>query len=286
MKKFKFIIIVCALALYACEKDSPDDTSENVQVSISDVSVDEGNNYKKVAITLTLNKASESQVTANISSGGGTAEADKDYIPFSNQAVVFAIGETSKNFEMTIIGEYLFENDEFFEVTISSVTGQATIAQATGRVDIINEDVDGSLSVPIEFTCDFNALLNLSPNSEVGYDIMNFGQPENVPNSAFTSVAALGDTISWKPWFSQAGDTILYYEVTFDDPMFEPDFYFDDLSEPVSASDDVFTEAKFVVINKDVNDLVIKYTLWFYIGKTTGERVGPYYIDPKIRVPN
>ncbi len=286
MKKFKFLLFVCLLALFSCEKDEPDDTTENVQVSIADISVDEGNIYKKVSITLQLNKASDSQVTANISSGGGTAEADKDYISFANQAVAFAAGETSKNFEMTIIGDFQFEPNEFFEVTITSVTGPATIVKATGRVDIINEDVDASLSIPVVFTCDFIALLSLSPNSEVPYNIMNFGQPPNVPNSEFTSVASLGDTISWKPWFSPLGDTILYSELIFDDASFPT--YFNDLSEPVSTSGPipVFTEKKLAVFNNAANDLEFKYTLWFYIGKTTGERVGPYKIDPKIRVPS
>ena len=282
MKALKFVFPLLILGLLQCSKNNDDDTGNNsVRISISDLSVDEGQNYTNIAVQLKLDAASDQQITANISTSDGTAEANRDYRPVDNEAVVFAARETEKTYEISIAGDFILEEDEFFEVMIVSVVGPATIDNATARIDILNDDVMGVQEVPVSLTIDWPALANLSPGSEVAYEIMNFGQPDNVSNADFTSVATVNDTIIFGPKFSLAGDTILFYELTFE-PGIDPEDYFEDLSD---WSDTVGVSAKLVVIDDTVNDLEFKYDLWFYIGKVSGGRVGPYFIDPKIRIP-
>ena len=289
MKTFHSLFFVFALLILGCGS-SDDETpgpmpSDPVKVSISNISADEGNGFSNVTVELTLDVAADEPVTANVSTNEGTAESNKDFVPVSNLPVVFSVGQTSQTFNILIVGDFIFEDDEFFEVTISSVAGPATIDVGTARVDIINDDVMAVQGIPVDLTVDWDVLLNLAPGSEPPYEVMNFGQPANIPNAEFTSVASLSDTITFSPRFSQNGDTILYFELTFD-PGFEPADYFEDLSELVNPDDSVFTEAKLVVINNESSDLETKYNLWFYIGRVTGERVGPYLIDPKIRIPS
>ena len=284
MKIFKFILLVFPLVLLQCSKSSDDNdntpVNDPVNISISDLSVDEGQAYQNISIQLRLDMASDQQITANISTNDGTAEAGKDYNAVTNQPVVFAAGETEQSYEITIAGDLILEEDEYFEVSIVNVTGSATIDDGTARVDLLNDDQMGTQPIPVALTIDWPALLSLPPGSEAPYEIMNFGQPSNIPNAEFTSVTALNDTISFEPRFSPLGDTILYYEVTFDAGI-DPDDYFEDLSD---WTDTVGVDAKLLIIDNAVNDLEFKYNLWFYIGKLTGERVGPFLIDPKIRI--
>lgn len=283
MKKLPiFAIVIATLLVSYCKKD---DVSGPVTISISDVTVDEGNEYATINIQLKLDATADEQITAYISSTDGTAEANKDYIPFTDEPVVFAKGELQKDYQIIIAGDRVFEEDESFQVTIKTVDGPATIGSATGSVNLINDDNQGPQSVPITPTIDWQALVGLAPGATIPYEVFNFGQPDNIPNAEFTSVAAVGDTLFFEPRINPVGDTILYYELTFNPDTAEE--YLVDLSEPVSPGDDVFLAATILVNGADeLEDLEFKYDLYFYIGRNNGERVGPYVIDPKIRVPS
>ncbi|MFT5765571.1 MAG: hypothetical protein ACI8X3_003008, partial [Saprospiraceae bacterium] len=202
MKLLKFsciVLTVLAMVIFSCSSD--DDTTpiipDPVLISVIDLSIDEGNGYSTALITLQLDVASDQQITANISTNDGTAESNKDYIPLYNQPVVFAVGETAKTYEITIAGDLILEEDEYFEVTIASVVGSATIDNATARVDLLNDDVAGIKEILLSPTLDWDALLNLPANSEIPYEVFNFGQPSHIPNAAFTSVGAVSDTINF-----------------------------------------------------------------------------------------
>ncbi len=288
MIKFSFIILVIsALFIFSCNPSDeptpdPDPDPDPVKISISDLSVDEGGDYTDISVQLQLDAAAEQQITANISTTDGTAESNKDYVPLDNQAVVFAAGETQKTVEITIVGNLIFEEDKDFEVTIVSVTGPATIDNATATVDILNDDVMGAQDVTVEVEVDWDALKNLAPGSEVPYEIMNFGQPSNVPNAEFTSVAAVGDEIIFNPMISTSGDTILYKEFVFD-PGFDYELYMDIWK--VFVDDSLGTQINIDITNNEINELEEKYDIIFVLGTTDQGRLGPFMIDPKLRIP-
>ena len=99
MKNLKFLLILFGLFFLQCE------TSEinNVNISILDLSANEGEEYTTLSVQLKLDAASDEQITANISTNDGTAESNKDYIPVFNESVIFIPGETENTFEITFV---------------------------------------------------------------------------------------------------------------------------------------------------------------------------------------
>lgn len=284
MKYLKFVFIAMTLLFFQCDSD-PDDIivePDPVNISILDLSIDEGNEYTNIAIQLELDDAATQQITANISTSDGTAESNKDFIPFNNQPVVFAVGETEKTYEITIAGDLILEEDEDFEITIVSVSGPATITKATAIVDIINDDVQGEQVVDVIPVLDWGAVAALPVWSEAPYEACNFGQPSNVPNAEYTSVAALGDSIIFNPQNNPVGDTLLYLGIVFNGAEW---LDYANVSIPtISPDDSVGVEAFVTIFNNDLNDVELKYDIHMMIGTDNG-RLGPYTIDPKIRIP-
>ena len=219
MKYSKFIVVLLGLFMCACASDEdetpPPPPPDLSLLSISDASTDEGEGYFTVNVQLQLDAAADADVTATISTNDGTAEAAKDFIPINGQTVTFTAGETTKSVEVTIVGDLIFEEDETFEVTITNVSGPATIEDGTATVSLVNDDVMEAQEVPVNLEIDWEALQTQEQWSELPYEIINFGQPSNIPNAEFTSVAAVSDTIFFNPQFSNAGDTILYWGIDF-----------------------------------------------------------------------
>jgi hypothetical protein len=109
------------------------------QLSVSDVSVNEGNSgTTNATFTVSLSAASASTVTVNYGTVSGTATAGSDFTPTSG-TLTFAPGETSKTVTVPVIGDTTFEPNEDFFVTLSSATN-AVIADGVGQGTILNDD--------------------------------------------------------------------------------------------------------------------------------------------------
>jgi uncharacterized repeat protein (TIGR01451 family) len=109
--------------------------------SINDVSIAEGNSGASVAtFNVSLSQASETIVTVDYATAGGTAEAGSDYQSASGR-LSFAIGETSKAVSVNISGDTLVEHDETFLVNLTNATGGAIIGDNQGAGTIQNDDV-------------------------------------------------------------------------------------------------------------------------------------------------
>ncbi|MEH2239058.1 Calx-beta domain-containing protein [Nostoc sp.] len=117
-------------------------------ISISDVSVTEGNTSTttNANFTITLSNPSYQQVSVNYNTSDGTAQvADSDY----NSAlgtIIFAPGETSKTLNIGVIGDNKFETDETFSVNLLGATN-AAIADNLGVGTIINDDNQPTISI-------------------------------------------------------------------------------------------------------------------------------------------
>ena len=291
MKQLTYVLFsLFILFSFSCEEDGminpPNPPNPDpVEVSIADVSIQEGNDYMLLDIAVTLNEAATTPVNVNFSTTDGTAERGKDFLAIDAIPVVFAPGESSKNYKVVIAGDYIFEADEHFEVNISNVSNNATIVDGTARVDLLNDDVDGPVNVPINLSIDWAALINLPIFAEAPFDIMNFGQPSNVNNADFTSVASRLDTIVFKQKMSPGGDSILYYGIDFE-PTFEPSEYLEYIGFSLTPEDSVSLDIKLAIFNEDIEDVEFKYDLLFMVGTAEFGRFGPFKIDPKIRIPS
>jgi hypothetical protein len=117
-----------------------DDSAALPTLSISDVSVTEGNSGTKTAtFTATLSAAATSTVTVGYSTANGTATAGIDYASQSG-TLTFSAGQTTKAIAVVVNGDKSVEPNETFMVNLSGASG-ATILDAQGVGTISNDDV-------------------------------------------------------------------------------------------------------------------------------------------------
>jgi chitinase len=104
------------------------------------LAVSEGNTgTTKATLDVTLSAASGLPAQVNFASAAGTATPGTDYTVDPNNTLVFAPGETSKQIQLSVNGDTLYEAGETFTVTLSAPQG-ATLGGATGTVTITNDD--------------------------------------------------------------------------------------------------------------------------------------------------
>ena len=92
--------------------------------------------------------ASENNVTVQYTTANGTASAD-DYIATSG-TLDFAPGETSKQVNVSVIGDVFVEPTEFFFVNLGTPTN-AKINDSQGQATIINDDEPLRFDKPVVF---------------------------------------------------------------------------------------------------------------------------------------
>jgi chitinase len=129
-----------------------DDDIDGPTISISDVTVSEGNSGSVEAkFAVTLSAAATKTVTVSWATLDGTARAagtlagENDYFPGSG-TFSFAPGETTKNVTVNVRGDAFDEADEAFSVELSSSIN-ATIAKTRGAATITDDDATPSLSI-------------------------------------------------------------------------------------------------------------------------------------------
>lgn len=124
--------------------------------AIGNVTANEGNSGTTAfTFTVTLSPASSqthsvNYVTANDTATGGatcgTAGTDYQSITGTN-TLTFAPGETTKTITVNVCGDTLNELSEVFNVMLSGATNGASISDAAGDGNIVNDDAPPSLSI-------------------------------------------------------------------------------------------------------------------------------------------
>ncbi|HQL78410.1 MAG TPA: S8 family serine peptidase, partial [Verrucomicrobiota bacterium] len=115
-------------------------------VSIGDVAVFEGQSGTNIAIfPVTLARASERSVLATCTTSNSTAIAGPDFTALT-RTFIFAPGQTSTNFIVSINGDTINEPDETFLAQLS-VPVNAVLGRATGVGTILTDDIGPLLSV-------------------------------------------------------------------------------------------------------------------------------------------
>lgn len=110
-------------------------------INISDtLSLPEGSLLQNTAIIpVTLSAATDKQVSFTWSTSDFTAKAGKDYSEVTGSVIVFKPGEKTRNIEIALINDSVYEPDEAFFVTISNIkNAKATIYRT--MVTIKNDD--------------------------------------------------------------------------------------------------------------------------------------------------
>ncbi|MDA9929971.1 hypothetical protein N9E91_01885 [Alphaproteobacteria bacterium] len=126
-----------------------DDDLEPV-ISIDAPSLVEGNvgENKTLTFTASLNKPSGKEITVAVwkADNGGTASTGIDYERFTDTKLTFAPGETSKSFNVTIIGDALDEPDETLRMNLSNEQN-VTVATRTNLGTVVDNDDPPNLVV-------------------------------------------------------------------------------------------------------------------------------------------
>ena len=111
-------------------------------ISISDVSITEGNSGTKVA-TFTVTRTGGTQAfSVNFATANGTATTGNgDYVVTSG-TLQFGANVNTQTISVTINGDGRVEPNETFTVQLSNPTNGATIADGTGIGTIVNDDTN------------------------------------------------------------------------------------------------------------------------------------------------
>jgi len=141
------------------------DNDANVTVSISDVSVIEGNSGTTSAVfTIRASAPHEKFIFVRYATANGTATAPSDYAA-KDSSVLFLAGELEKTFAITVNGDTEAEPNENFLVNLTFSDNAAIVrAQATGT--IINDE---GATAPLQLLLD-----------ESGPDLIQAGALESI----------------------------------------------------------------------------------------------------------
>ena len=237
-----------------------DGASSNPQLSISDVSITEGNNGTKLAnFTVQLSSPTGVTVGYDITTVDGTASSETDFVANRLVAQRIAAGQTFKTFSVVINGDIDVESDEMFQVNVSYIIGAtAGNMQATGT--IVNDDtsplmlsiadasvIEGNRGAR---TADFIVSLSApAPQGGVTFNIATGSLHSTgnaaTPNSDYSAVSTRVITIA-------AGATSTSFGVkVLGDTRVENNELFNVIVSSVSGAGIARGEAKGTIINDD-----------------------------------
>jgi predicted extracellular nuclease len=181
-------------------------TSSDLQLSISDVRLSEGNAGTTNAVfTVSLNKAATSAVAFNFATANGTATAGSDYVATTLSAQGIPAGSLSKTISVPVNGDTVSEADEVFYGNISAATG-ASIGDAQGIATILNDDAATAPSLSIgdvsitegnsgTSLATFTVSLSQASSTTVGFNVATTNGTATA-GSDYAAVALSGQTIA------------------------------------------------------------------------------------------
>jgi Calx-beta domain/Domain of unknown function (DUF4114) len=142
-------------------------------VSINNLNFSEGNTgTSRKSFIISLDKASDIDLSVEYATVDGTAKAGTDYTAISKRTLVFAAGEVSKQIDVDILGDLEIEPDEAFKLVLSNPRNVTLAATAFGTATIANDDVPVSATVTnknllkIQGGNEFNSFLKFTKSSQ------------------------------------------------------------------------------------------------------------------------
>ncbi len=158
----KYFSILVLIILLACNEEPP--KVDFPVVSISDIEVSEGNVDREIFVNLVLSAPFEQSVTLTLNTTDGTALADSDYEGLNNEIVIFEPFDLAESVSLTVIGDPVFEEDETFQVEITSAEN-AEVENSTATVTLSNDDVG---TYALIWSDEFNSGLSPDWTYEIG----------------------------------------------------------------------------------------------------------------------
>lgn len=140
MRYITFLIFGLLLLSLGCK---PEPVAEPV-ISIADVSIEETNANQKVQVDLSIPQAAEFDISFEAFTKPQTA-TEADFISVDTILFIRA-GSTNATIEVTIVGDDLPEDDEFFEIVLSDPFN-ATFDRSSAIITITNDD-DHTFRIP------------------------------------------------------------------------------------------------------------------------------------------
>ncbi len=134
-----------------------------VQFASATYSASEGDTARTATIAVTRTGPAAliagSSATVLVSTRNGTAIAGTsgaaDYMPITNQPVIFGPGQTTKDVVLTLLGDFTIEPNETVNLTLTSPTGALLGTQPTAVFTILNDDQPGTVAFnPATYTVD------------------------------------------------------------------------------------------------------------------------------------
>ena len=113
-----------------------DDIGGNVQFGFSTKNAKE---HSTVTVDITRLNGNASNIVVGYSTSNGTAIAGQDYTATTGQ-VIFGANETSKSFTVPILIDQLDEDDETIQLSITGVSGGASLGTPTSATVVIVDD--------------------------------------------------------------------------------------------------------------------------------------------------
>jgi uncharacterized protein len=129
---------------FAAAAPNPRNTPPPINLSISDVTLNEGNSGTTTftfVVSLT-SPAGAGGVTFDIAAANDTATAPSDFAAKSLTGQTILAGSSSYSFDVLVNGDLTDEPDETFFVNVTNVTGVSAVTDGQGVGTILNDDVD------------------------------------------------------------------------------------------------------------------------------------------------
>ena len=165
------------------------DNDEPPTVAVDSVTLtelDEGTN--SALFTVSLDNPSQRRITVGYSTSDGTAIAGEDYVA-SEGTIIFEPGETSKNIEVAVTGDRVFEGDEAFTVELSNPNFVIIDEErGIGTGTIANNDLP-----PLELEFNLANDTGASNTDNISNDATITGIIENLPGNASLNASFSGN---------------------------------------------------------------------------------------------
>jgi beta-glucanase (GH16 family) len=132
-----FKTLLLASVLVACKEEKP--IEPDPLITISDVTLPEGNANNNFSFRVRLSKAAPKEVSFTYKTIDWIGKAPDDYVAVSGGTAVIAEGATETTITIEVVGDLVKEPDETFIVEIANlVNAEASKITATGT--IVNDD--------------------------------------------------------------------------------------------------------------------------------------------------
>ncbi len=140
-----------------------------------------------------------SDVTFEVTTGGGTATAGSDYTTQSSQLYTITSGATSVNVPIVTLQDVIDEPTQSYDVTLANPT-RATLVSASASANILDDDPPSDISiadVEVLEGSSVNLVLQLDRPSEftISFDYSTVDGTALAANSDYTSLNVTGATV-------------------------------------------------------------------------------------------